>query len=364
MLVDLEALRPKNETYEHFVLKQVGRAWLFKKGVRFIGCEVHIQGQDISPFGEKKIADVVGIERKKVKQPAMIKMHTKVYEDAITLGKPLGLTTEGWGGKHSWISTYKLKGDEKVSVEASIEFCYQQACVGLSLPKDAYKRLRNPYKQQFTINSVEAKASLSDFRNGFCVSAELSYIIAPKGIIPLEEVPLKVGLIEFDFDKFHEKKDWEVATKVVKRPKKSYDTGFLIDPENPKSVHEEYHEQYCQELIYSIAQESTEESVFWNPFLRHVPDGNASQVSSRYKFVVGQVTPLGIVIERRIGEKTKADKEAEKGQHCSIRSHTEFYKLVVPNEGVTKWISSRIIEEATGYKEKPNPLYFPRTKKI
>ena len=109
---------------------------------------------------------------------------------------------------------------------------------------------------------------------------------------------------------------------------------------------------------------STEESVFWNPFLRHVPDGNASQVSSRYKFVVGQVTPLGIVIERRIGEKTKADKEAEKGQHCSIRSHTEFYKLVVPNEGVTKWISSRIIEEATGYKEKPNPLYFPRTKKI
>jgi hypothetical protein len=53
-----------------------------------------------------------------------------------------------------------------------------------------------------TFKCIEAKQSLADFRNGFCIGGEYNYLIAPKNIIPVEEVPPFVGLIEIDFDKF------------------------------------------------------------------------------------------------------------------------------------------------------------------
>lgn len=61
------------------------------------------------------------------------------------------------------------------------------------------------YSGDVTIKSVEAKASYSDFQNGFCIGGEYNYLIAPKGVIPVDEVPSFVGLIEIDFDKFYYK---------------------------------------------------------------------------------------------------------------------------------------------------------------
>lgn len=346
MLVDLDSLRPKNETYEHFMLKQVARAWLFKKGMRYIACEVGIQGIDVSPYGQKKIADVVGVERKRKLNPAMQKLQVSIHNKAIAYGKLIGLTTEGFRGEHTWKNQFKLQGEEKAALENSITLCYENACENLGLHKETYKKVRIPYKEQYTLNLVEAKASLSDFRAGFCVSAEHSYIIAPKGIIPKEEIPAKVGLLEFDFEKFHETKLWEDALQVTKRPKKQYDSSFYLDPENKKWLDEEKHAQFCQELVFSIAQESTEELVFWNSFLRHVSDGtsHSPEFAYKFKFKAGDVTPLGIVIDRRMGKKTAEDIAAE-SKYLFTGSFTEFYKLVVPNEGITKWISSRLIEE-------------------
>lgn len=343
MLVDLNKLRPNNETYEHYLLKQVGRAWLFKKGLRQIACEVLLNGQDVSPFGKKQISDVVGIERKRKQQPNKTKMYMQIYNEAIKIAIPLGLTEEGFRGKIDFVSTYRLRGEEKAAKEVAIESCFEKACENFNLPKDAYKKLRNPYKEEYLLVSIECKQSISDFRNGFCVSGDHSYVLAPKGLVPVEELPSKVGLLEFDFDKFHETRDWESALTVKKRPKKQYDSMFLKDPSDPKSVDLNYHEEFCKELVFSIAQEATEESVFWNPFLRNIPDGgsNNPEHSRLFKYKVGDVTPKGIVIDRRIGEKKKAELEWEKNQpmrHFSSR-YTSFYKLVVPNEGITKWVS-------------------------
>jgi len=49
---------------------------------------------------------------------------------------------------------------------------------------------------------IEAKASYSDFLNGFCTQCEYTYIIAPVGIIPVDKLPKGVGLIECDISNY------------------------------------------------------------------------------------------------------------------------------------------------------------------
>ncbi len=49
---------------------------------------------------------------------------------------------------------------------------------------------------------IESKASYSDFINGFCTQCEYTYVIAPVGIIPIDKIPDKIGLIEVDLDNY------------------------------------------------------------------------------------------------------------------------------------------------------------------
>ena len=62
--------------------------------------------------------------------------------------------------------------------------------------------IKGSYRGDKLIKSVEAKASYEDFKNGFCVGGEYNYIIAPKGVIPVDELPTFMGLIEIDFENF------------------------------------------------------------------------------------------------------------------------------------------------------------------
>jgi hypothetical protein len=48
------------------------------------------------------------------------------------------------------------------------------------------------------IYGIEAKASLSDYKNGFCTVCPYTSIIAPLGVIPADIIPNKIGLIEVD----------------------------------------------------------------------------------------------------------------------------------------------------------------------
>lgn len=49
---------------------------------------------------------------------------------------------------------------------------------------------------------IESKASYQDFLNGFCCQCENTYIIAPIGVIPIDKLPAKIGLIEIDLDNY------------------------------------------------------------------------------------------------------------------------------------------------------------------
>ena len=49
---------------------------------------------------------------------------------------------------------------------------------------------------------IEAKASYSDFLNGFCTQCEYTYVIAPVGVIPVDKLPAKIGLIQCDISNY------------------------------------------------------------------------------------------------------------------------------------------------------------------
>lgn len=62
--------------------------------------------------------------------------------------------------------------------------------------------LRDDALDKYKLMGIEAKASKSDFLNGFCCQCEYTYVIAPKGVIPIELVPDKIGLIEVDLENY------------------------------------------------------------------------------------------------------------------------------------------------------------------
>ena len=62
--------------------------------------------------------------------------------------------------------------------------------------------LRENTLNKYKVMGIEAKASYQDFLNGFCCQCEYTYVIAPVGIIPVDKLPPKIGLIEIDLQKY------------------------------------------------------------------------------------------------------------------------------------------------------------------
>jgi len=68
--------------------------------------------------------------------------------------------------------------------------------------KGSYLHLKENTVDKFKIMGIEAKASYSDFLNGFCTQCEYTYIIAPIGVVPVNKLPDKIGLIEIDIENY------------------------------------------------------------------------------------------------------------------------------------------------------------------
>jgi len=62
--------------------------------------------------------------------------------------------------------------------------------------------LRNNNVDSYKVMGIEAKASYSDFLNGFCCQCEYTYVIAPIGVIPVDKLPVKIGLIFVDLENY------------------------------------------------------------------------------------------------------------------------------------------------------------------
>ena len=62
--------------------------------------------------------------------------------------------------------------------------------------------LRENNMDKYKVMGIEAKASYSDFLNGFCCQCEYTYIIALIDVIPVDKLPKGIGLIECDLEKY------------------------------------------------------------------------------------------------------------------------------------------------------------------
>lgn len=131
-------------------------------------------------------------------------------------------------------------------------------CVGLKKISDGKG------KYHYDMKGIEAKASLSDFKNGFCCAPAMTYIIAPTGVIPINLLPEKIGFIEVDLDIFAIKKwsqkilDMKGVT-LVKRAKKRIDSRF-------KS--EEAYRKWCEKNLESVAYRCSNELLFWRNYIK------------------------------------------------------------------------------------------------
>lgn len=130
-------------------------------------------------------------------------------------------------------------------------------CVGIK------KIRRKGIKPYFDMRGIEAKASLSDFKNGFCAGIAYTYIICPINTIPLDLIPPKIGLIEVDLNKFQLPKNSQKISDmqgvtVVRTAKKRIDSRF-------KS--EEGYRKWCADSLERIAYRCSSELLFWRNYI-------------------------------------------------------------------------------------------------
>lgn len=181
----------------------------------------------------------------------------------------------------------------------------------------------------YQIRGIEAKATYSDFKNGFCMMPEYSYVIAPIGVVPAKELPQKVGLLEFDLEGYSLKNEidkWENYLSVTKKPRKKYDPMFM-DESNPKKFRFDKHAAYCRELVFDIAQENSEELIFWNPHIRSTDQKyKDSMWDHAFLYKIGEKVRKDIVVDRNL----KYDKSHYRPK--------QFYKFAREGVGITEWI--------------------------
>lgn len=276
LYIRLSNARPRNESYEHFILKQISKAWMFRKGARQIACEIEITGRDVSPNGLKIRADAVGVVSKNIYKKERLLLYRKIKQKALEIGRPLGLTTISRSSilenQEEWIGLYKMSAEEKFQKERAIKSCMEQACLELGCPRRMHENLTTMYKREYWSLVAETKVSRADFKAGYNVAGDYNYIFCPKGLLSKEDVPPYVGIVEVDLECFFETKSWETATKVLKNAKRKIDSSFYKKEEGVLVFKEHEHFVRTQSLIQDIAQENTEETVFWNIFLKQIPD--------------------------------------------------------------------------------------------
>jgi hypothetical protein len=111
----------------------------------------------------------------------------------------------------------------------------------------------------YDVKGIEAKASLSDFKNGFCAAPAYTYIIAPKGIIPVELIPDKIGFIEVVFEEFSIKRGSNkiedmTGVYLTLRAKNRIDGRF---------ANETQYREWCRDILENIAYRCSQELLFW-----------------------------------------------------------------------------------------------------
>ena len=118
-------------------------------------------------------------------------------------------------------------------------------------------------KFYYDMKAIEAKASLSDYKNGFCGACARTYIISTVNTIPIELLPKHIGYIEIDLNKFELKKYSQKISdmqgvNLVRQAKKKIDSRFKD---------EEKYKKWCADSLERIAYRSSSELLFWRNYI-------------------------------------------------------------------------------------------------
>ena len=118
-------------------------------------------------------------------------------------------------------------------------------------------------KYHYDMKGIEAKASLSDFKNGFCCAPAMSYIISTVNTIPIELIPPSIGFIEVNLDilelkKYSQKIPDMKGVELVKRAKKRIDSRFKD---------EDAYRKWCEKSLERVAYRCGSELLFWRNYI-------------------------------------------------------------------------------------------------
>ena len=118
-------------------------------------------------------------------------------------------------------------------------------------------------KFYYDMKAIEAKASLSDFKNGFCGASAKTYIITPINTIPVDQLPNKIGLIEVDIDNFQLPKYSQKipdmnGVALTKQAKKRIDSRFKD---------EEAYRKWCGTMLEKVSYRCGSELLFWRNYI-------------------------------------------------------------------------------------------------
>lgn len=88
--------------------------------------------------------------------------------------------------------------------------------------KKEYNYKKGNTSLNYTVRNVEVKRSISDLKNGYCVSGDYNYIMAPKNVFEKDMLLPFVGLIEVDMSKLSWDNGFDTAygVEIAKNPKR------------------------------------------------------------------------------------------------------------------------------------------------
>ena len=169
------------------------------------------------------------------------------------------------GYKHIATEVYGCYGRDDFSDNKNIKPKMVEGCLHKNIIDVVGAKTKSWYCgiPEVKIMGIEAKASKSDFRNGFCTGCEYTYIIAPIGIIPVEELPKNIGLIEVDLKNYtltKLKNEFNyTGIEITKRAKSRLATRFKTKDALQK---------WSVGMVKDIAYRSTVENIYKNPRIK------------------------------------------------------------------------------------------------
>lgn len=115
---------------------------------------------------------------------------------------------------------------------------------------------KHKHMDDYKVMGIESKASYADFCNGFCCQCEYTYIIAPIGVVPVDKIPKKIGLIEVDLKKYKIKHNQRFEFNGV------FTTKQCGSRKKELFKDSETYRIYVTNMLKSIAYRSTVNDIF------------------------------------------------------------------------------------------------------